>query len=83
VRLSMKLFNVFPEELPITVRQDVQGLIAADPVSGPLVRHVTACTRPSLAVHRLCLLLKGHGRAAHCVTRRTPVSSTGEPLESC
>ncbi len=33
VRLSLKLFNVQPEELPEGVRQDVAGLIATDPVS--------------------------------------------------
>ncbi|GAB4816875.1 hypothetical protein N2152v2_003921 [Parachlorella kessleri] len=31
VRLSLKLFNVQPEELPDGVRQDVAGLIATDP----------------------------------------------------
>jgi hypothetical protein len=33
VRLSMKLFNVVPEDLPATVRQDVVSLITSDPVS--------------------------------------------------
>jgi hypothetical protein len=33
VRLSVKLFNITPDQLPEQLRQEVMDLVASDPVS--------------------------------------------------
>lgn len=45
MRLSLKLFNVTPEDLPVSVRQEVLGLVSADPV-----RAVEGSPTPILAL---------------------------------